>query len=292
MRVDLHAHSTYSDGRLTPEEIVRKAARLELSAIAVSDHDNCEGSIVAMRYSKKYGVRVIPAVEISTLYVGRILHLLGYFIDLRNPALNHTLRRLRKDRLSRALKIINKVNIRARKEGMSPVDPGEFLYWIGNKDPIMRGDVARFLFEKGFGKSGNDVFIRWLEPANVPVRGLSTERAIRLIHGAGGVAVLAHPHHESLGLGQFGAVLSRHRKILAHLAKHGLDGCETYIRIRQNRKEAVQYYRRAAKEFNLILTGGSDFHGTDWAPPLGGVRVPSIVLNALEYRRERYAGKS
>lgn len=288
MAVDLHTHSLLSDGRLTPQEVVRKAARLKLKAVAVSDHDTLSGAIDALKYGKKYGIEVIPAVEISTLYKGHILHILGYFVDLRSRSLNNVLEKLRRDRTSRAMHILGRVNVLAKKRGMHPVDQQEFRRWIGNKDPIMRGDIAGFLFKKGFGKSAYEVFIEWLEETNSPVRGLSAKEAIAHIHKAGGVAVLAHPHHESLGLRAFTLKLSQHLKVIVSLARQGLDGCEVYVRKRRETERFVQYYLRVIKKLSLIPTGGSDFHGTSWSPELGSVFVPDSALAELKVRKSKY----
>ncbi|MBI2551778.1 PHP domain-containing protein [Candidatus Uhrbacteria bacterium] len=289
MAIDLHIHSNHSDGRLTPRQLVAKAARLGLKAIAVADHDTCSGAREAARYAKQFKIRVIPAVEVSAIHQSKVIHILGYFVNTRSRALVAKLDALRRDRISRAVKIIKRVNVLAKKRGRPAVDPKEFLEWAGKKEMIMRGDLAWFLFHKGFGKSPNDVFLNWLESTNIPVRGLSVREAIRAIHGAGGVAVLAHPNSASLGLRRFSQRIRDHQAIIAAFARYGLDGLE--VKTPRTAKSVAAYYRKVADRLKIIPTAGSDFHGPHipGARVLGAARAPDATYDELKKRSERYA---
>ena len=289
MAIDLHVHSNHSDGRLTPKQLVAKAARLGLTAIAVADHDTCSGAREAARYGRQFKIRIVPAVEVSAIHQGKVIHILGYFVNTRNRAFAAKLNALRRDRVSRAVRIIKRVNILAKKRGRPAVDPKEFLEWIGTKEMIMRGDIAGFLLRKGFGKSQNEVFLNWLESTNIPVRGLSVGEAIRLIHAAGGAAVLAHPNSVSLGLRGFSKRLGDHQVIIAAFARDGLDGLE--VKTPRTAKAVAAHYRKVADRLKIIPTAGSDFHGPHipGARVLGAARAPDAIYDELKKRSDRHA---
>lgn len=284
MSVDLHLHSIYSDGYFKPAEVVRKAARAKLKAVALTDHDTCRGVPEALRAGNSYGIRVIPAVELSTVYRGKVLHILGLGIDMANARLNKKLKELKRARMSRAIRLLKRVSAAAKKKGIDPVDTKEFVRWVGDKEMIMRGDIAKFLVHKGFGRTAHQVFRAWLEDTNVPVRGLSVRDAIALIHGAGGAAILAHPKSSKLSLRALTPSLREQGRIMKVFADCGLDGCEA-ISIK-GAPQIKRYYLKLMRKLGMIATGGSDFHGPHipGADTLGYPRIPERVLKELDKR--------
>ena len=267
-RFDLHVHSTVSDGLYAPREVVRLAAVAGLGTIALTDHDAVEGIDEALAAGDRYGVRVIPGVEIST-YAGEVeLHVLGYLVRHTDPILRATLTRYREARLERARAML------ARLEALGLPLSWERVRELAGPGSIGRPHIARALLEEGHVHSVAEAFDRLLnpgKPAYVPREKATPGEAIRLIHGAGGLAALAHPW-----------AVAGH---VADLAREGLDGLEVYY---SGYGPQVSHYLRAlAREQGLICTGGSDFHGASREENrLGGVDIPQACLDGL-YRRHR-----
>ena len=246
-RIDLHVHTTASDSTASPAEAVRLAKEAGLSAIAITDHDTVSGYAEAAEAGKKYGVEVVPGIEISTKY-GRAVHILGYYIDPDSDKLAPVLEWVVRDRDERNRKMAELM----AADGL-PVSYEEMHRRFGAV--IGRPHFAEVLVELGLAKDIRDAFDRYVEKGQkyyLPRNFLSIERSIEIIREAGGVPVLAHPFQYQLddaGL----------RELIEHCMESGLQGME--CRYSGYSVEQSKYLGRLAEEYGLIKTGGSDFHG-------------------------------
>lgn len=273
-RVDLHCHTNVSDGTLTPTQLVELAARKGLAAIAITDHDVLGALPEAKLAGDRLGVEIVPGVELSTTHGGIAdLHLLGYFVDPDEPRLATRLATFRAVRAARKGRIIDKL----RELG---VDVREDE--LPDAESIGRPHIARLLVEKGIVKSIQEAFDVYLaegKPANVPKARIEAAEAIALVHGAGGVAVLAHPGLVKDGLGLRAA---------SELVAAGLDGIE--VEHSKHDSDTRRRLRELCQKHGLVETGGSDFHGEN-KPDVdlgyghgGNVRVTTATLEALRAR--------
>lgn len=274
-RIDLHVHTTYSDGSETPEEILRKAEEVGLAAVAFTDHDTVEG--IRSLPEGSGPVEVIPGVELSVMEAEQTeIHILGYFVDTQQDEFLGALRRMADHRIQRGAGIVDKINGMLSRDGLQTLDFSVIRQEI--PDVVGRPHIARHLVTRGYVPSLEEAFSRYLVPCNLPKSPLTPEDGIKLIHRAGGMAVLAHPAKLQLPGGEpFDAFVGR-------LAESGLDGMEVYY-ARYSREE-TENLRRIAERWGLALTGGSDYHGANKAVELG---TPPLALALLEKLRERWA---
>ncbi len=279
--VDLHLHSIFSDGVMTPTELVVEAAAIGLRAIAVADHDNVDGIPEAMAAGEQFGVEVLTAVELSTLWEGLTdLHLLGYAFDHLSPVLHEALAGFRDFRAGRSERILANVNRRLLAEGRQPLAFSEVRRRAGGS--IGRPHLGQTLIAAGYVRNMDEAFNNYLVPCNEPKRFFPLDEAIRLIHKAGGCAVLAHPPF--IGVGD-----ERLPELLDEFIELGLDGLEAYCPGAGN--DGIDRYITIARRKGLIITGGSDFH----QPLKGGVVMGSgrgnlkIPYRCVEEIKERVA---
>lgn len=283
--IDLHVHSTESDGTLTPDEVVRAAGAAGLSAIALTDHDTSSGVAKAAETAASLGIELIAGIELSTEYPlpgsdrGKEVHIVGLFIDPDHPALLEKTREFRECRNLRNEKIVAAL----QKEGFS-ITMDELA--AANPDSVItRANIARFLYQTGQIKSVQKAFEKYIGDGCRCYVGrfkIAPTEAVELIHEAGGVAILAHPllyHLEP-------AVLQQ----LIDDTKHaGLDGIEAVYSTYTAADE--QYVKRLAGENGLLVSGGSDFHGAN-KPSIqigsgrGNLRIPYEILDDLRLRHE------
>lgn len=259
-RVDLHLHSTASDGRFSPEEVVRKSAEGGLTVIALTDHDTVDGIPAALESAKAFPqLKVIPGVEVNTDVDKGEIHILGYFINYTDIALKTALERLRGSRVIRAQKMIAKL----KNLGL-PIE-FERVKELAGSGSMGRPHLALAMLEKGYITSVKDAFnkyIGWGGPAYVKREKITPTEAVELILRAGGLPVLAHPF-----------TFSDPEKIVFELQEKGLVGVEAHYNAYTS--EEVKVLIGLARRYHLITTGGSDFHGLDAAEtPIGGVEVP------------------
>ena len=246
-RIDLHVHTTASDGTVSPAGAVKLAHETGLAAIAITDHDTVSGYAEAAEAGEKYGVEVVPGIEISTKY-GRAVHILGYYIDPNTEKIAPVLDWVVHDRDERNRKMAELM----AADGL-PVSYEEMHRRFGAV--IGRPHFAEVLVELGLAKDVRDAFDRYVEKGQkyyLPRNFLSIERSIEIICQAGGVAVLAHPFQYKLddaGL----------RELIEHCMESGLRGME--CRYSGYSREQCKYLGHLAEEYGLIKTGGSDFHG-------------------------------
>nr|HID60197.1 phosphatase [Desulfobacterales bacterium] len=247
--VDLHIHSNASDGTFSPLEILELARNAGLKAISITDHDTIEGSRCACEASFPQ-IEVLSGVEISTSFTPGTLHILGYLISLDHPVLDNTLKVLQNARKDRNPKIIQ----RLRELGIDITY--EEVLRVADGGQVGRPHIAHVLVKKGVVSDINEAFDRYLNtrgPAYVEKFRLSPTKAIQLILEAGGIPVLAHPFTLEI---EEEKTLDR---VVYDLVQEGLKGIEVYYSDHKS-KHTLQYLR-LAKRYDLLITGGTDFHG-------------------------------
>ncbi len=255
IRCDFHVHSTFSDGTLTPSEIVERAEHAGVGCLALTDHDEVAGIAEASRRGDELGLEVIPGIELSVTEDGhrRQMHILGLGIDPDHGELRECVTRLGRERERRGARILELLRQLGVELSVARLEE------IAGPGSVGRPHVARALVEAGVCADVDEAFARFLRrgrPAYVPHPGLTSERAIALIHAAGGIASLAHPPL-SVGVDGPGGLES----FVEPLVGHGLDGLEVWHPSQQARQS--RRIGRLARRWGLVPTGGSDFHGAD-----------------------------
>ena len=271
-KIDLHVHSTTSDGILTPSEVVRLALERGLNVIALTDHDTLGGVAEAQQAATGTELKVIPGVEINSEGEWGALHFLGYYVDPENGPLREKLQAMLDARLSRARKMIRRLG----ELGM-PLDWDEVRTLAGGKS-IGRPHVARALVNRGYVETTQEAFESFIArdgPAYIPRPRLGPPEVIQAIVGAGGVPVLAHPAHSGP------AAVER----VPEFVSYGLRGVEVYYP--DHSPQDVEKLLGLCREHDLIATGGSDFHGPgiEEGAPLGSVYVPPGCVERLREGR-------
>lgn len=277
--IDLHTHSTYSDGTDTPEELIRAANEKGLSALALTDHDTVAGVPEFLHAGANHsGLLTIPGVEISTLYFRREIHILGLFIDHTNAKLQDFLNDIQAKRQRR-----NEL-MAAKLTSLGYETDIETVRELAKGEIVGRPHFASHLMENYDFEDFQDIFDKLLKrgaPAFVPRSLPSPLKAIEMIHNAGGLAVWAHPIYRK------SKERSWCRKILKELVPAGLDAIEAYYT--QFNEQQTRIIRELAAEFNIALAGGSDYHGSHH-PDIslgigyGELHVPADILPELQRR--------
>jgi 3',5'-nucleoside bisphosphate phosphatase len=242
---DLHMHTTASDGDYSPEDLVRKAQQSGLKTIAITDHDTLAGLASAVKTGEELGIAVIRGIELSTKYKGKNVDILGYNVSAAD-GLQRIVREMKVEREKRAIRIIEKF----RELGMSITMEDVNKYSKG--DVVSRPHIAKAIVEKGYIQDVQTVFDLYLadgKPCSIDKMILTPQQAIDVIHDSGGQAVLAHP------------VLFRDDVLVEELLNFTFDGIEVWHR-KQNKADNDRY-KALAKQYNLLTTGGSDFHNDD-----------------------------
>ncbi len=242
-KADLHTHTIYSDGALTPKELLDLAKKKNLDIIGITDHDTIDGIDEAICYGNEIGIQVIPGLEISTDVEGQEVHLLGYFINHKDPELAKYLQFFRNERLERAKRILSKLE----KIGFS-VSLDE-VQKIANNSPICRPHIAKAMVDKGIVNNFHTAFNKYIgdtRPAAEKKIHVSPQSAIKIINDAGGLAFIAHPGKMK-------------ESILTNLINLGIDGIEVIHS--SHRKYQQKFYRGIVNQYCLLESGGSDFHG-------------------------------
>jgi hypothetical protein len=277
--IDLHTHSSYSDGSFSPGQLVQLAKDKGLRAIALTDHDTVAGLEEAIAAGQELGVEVVPGVEISAQYPPGTMHILGYYLRPSHPELLTALEKLQKARAARNPKIIE----RLRALGLE-ISWTEVLKLSGGQ--VGRPHIAQVLLHRGYVSSINEAFSRYLKKgaiAYVEKFRFPPDEAIAMIRNAGGLAALAHPF--TLGVGNPQELAS----LVRELQTMGLEGMEVFYP--EHSEEMTAVYQDIAKGLGLLYTGGSDFHGDlKNGSDLGvGVETPNLdyaLLQAIKKRLE------
>jgi len=281
--IDLHTHSTASDGSYSPAEVVRLAKEGGLAAMALTDHDTVDGLPEAMAAGEEFGVEVIPGVEISAQFPGGTMHILGLFVEYHNGRLDQRLAVLKQARIDRNPRIIAKLNALGIPITMARVDR------ISGGGQVGRPHIARALMEAGYVQDLQEAFdkyLGWHRPAYVSKFRFPPDQALAMIREAQGIPVLAHPF--TLGLGSASAL----KNLVIELKGLGLAGLEVYYSEHTPEQEAL--YLKLARELDLQISGGSDFHGLN-KPEITLGSMPSqdkLTYNLVEalkaWRRREY----
>jgi len=276
--IDLHIHSNYSDGAFTPQELVRHASEAGLVAIAIADHDSVAGVGEGISAGMLCNIDVIPAVELSVQFKSwQDVHLLGYGIDLTDSMFLEKLNGFRDRREHRNIDILGRVNVMLAEENRAAIELSQVLEFA--RDAIGRPHIARALLERGYACTVEDAFRRYLVPCNVPKCYWPIDDAIKEIRRIGGVAVLAHPTTVSADRQEL-------RDIIIEISDMGLDGIEVFNNMAQ--ADEMEFLRRLADDAELLVTGGSDFHGIEEGLEMGkgrgGIRFSDALLAPLRKR--------
>lgn len=271
-RIDLHTHTTASDGQDTPAELVNFAVQQGVSVLGVTDHDTVDAITELQSHTDTAGITLVPGVELSTTVDFAEVHVLGYFVDINDPDFTGALDALSKNRLDRIIRIIEKV----RALGYD-ID-GDAIVAQAEYGSIGRPHVARALMAIGAVKDVNEAFDRFLmagRPGYIPRDPFSPEDAVRLLVSNNAVPVLAHPFSTRDIEGT-----------VKRLVPEGLKGLETYYA--EYSPEQHQHIREIADAWELIPTGGSDYHGVGFRSGrvLGSAPVPQEVVERLFAARE------
>jgi predicted metal-dependent phosphoesterase TrpH len=265
--VDLHTHTTASDGTLAPRELVRAAVRRGVRVLAVTDHDSTEGLAEARDEATRHRpLTIVPGLELNCDVPGAEVHVLGYEMDYEVAWFQAFLREQRAERVER----VHRITARLAELGM-PIDPAD-VFALVKEGSAGRPHIARVMVQRGYVGSVREAFDRWLHangPANVPRRRLTPLDAIAVIRRAGGVPVFAHPG------------LAGRDELLPDMIAAGLMGIEVYYA--EHSAAQTAHYQALCRTSELIATGGSDYHGerSGRTNPLGHPPVPMRVYDEL-----------
>ncbi len=271
MKCDLHIHTYFSDGKYSPEKVVKFAYDVGLSHIAITDHDTVCGVEEGIISGKKLGVEVIPGIEFSSVFEGHDVHILGYFIEYTSKKVKDFLSDLKQKRESRARLMVEKLN------DMGYSIDFERVKEIAQDGALGRPHIARALYEKGYTATQEEAFYGLIgneDPAYVPKYEISVKDAINFLKDSGAVVVLAHPG------------LLPDRDFALRVLRHEFDGVEVYHP--KHSEGDIEFFHDYALKHNLIITGGSDFHWYTSDVRVGVMEFEcSKTINALyEKRRE------
>lgn len=273
--IDLHVHSNASDGSLTPTEVADEAMRMGLSAIALTDHDTIDGIPEILEYTKDKPLEVVPGIELSCYYNNREVHILGFYMDYTNPALNEELSELKKAREGRNLKMVELM----QADGL-PVTMEKLLH--GNPDSVItRAHFARVLVEEGVCKDKEAAFKKYIGIGckyYLPKPQVTCETAMRILTTYSKGAFLAHPLLYHLGYAQI-------EELLTYLKSLGLKGVEAYHS--SNNAYESDKLRSMALKLDLGISGGSDFHGAvkpniQMGKGRGGMKISMHILDEIK----------
>ncbi len=263
---DLHLHTIFSDGTYTPQELISASVRCGLSAVAVVDHDTILGIEPAIKIAKTGNIEVLAGVELSAEYDSQEVHILGYLIDYKKEKLIDKLEFLKKNRIERIYKIVDKL------KNMGVALEAESVFDIAREGTVGRLHVARAMVKAGLISSIAEAFRKYIGdkgPAYVCNFRFSPSEAIKLIKEAGGIPVLAHPY------------TLNNDELISKFVDCGLMGLEVYYS--EHSQGMINLYLALAREYNLLVTGGSDCHGN--AKPeakIGSVKIPYELVEKLK----------
>lgn len=273
--IDFHTHSTYSDGTYSPKELLQYSKKKNLKAIALTDHDTVNGINEALKYSKVYNIELVQGIEISSEYKNKEIHILGLFIKSDCELLLEELKALRERRKKRNIYMIEKLN------NLGINITYEELKNISHNELITRAHFARLIVEKGYAKTNKDCFDKYLndgKPAYVKKELFTLEKTLSLIISSGGKPILAHPLLYNYNQNEL-------KELIKYLALNGLVGIECYYST--HNLDETNMLINTAYEFDLKISGGSDFHGDnkpeiDLGNGFGNLKIPYDLLEKLK----------
>jgi len=280
VKLDLHVHSTFSDGSYTPEQVVDTAIGLGISAISITDHDNVLSYEVAKTYAQQLAaqgknIEIIPGVEINTIWENNEIHILGYYMDFKSKSFQDLIKYQQHARVDQTVKILENLK---KKAGID-IDFGKIKNLVADGGSIGRPHIAKAIVQSGGTLNILDAYNKYINnesPVYVKRKTVSPHEAVEVIYESGGVPVLAHP-----------CDLESAEELIKDLMNYGLRGVEAYHR--KHSPAMVEYYSSIAERLGLIVTGGSDFHGPGYNNQIimGKNFVPAWVLDELKKEKSR-----
>jgi hypothetical protein len=271
MFADLHLHTSFSDGTYSPEQLAMEGKRFNLGVLSLTDHDTMEGCPRMAVACASHGIEFVPGSELTAEQDDYELHLLGYYLDIHCEKLTKALAEFQTARQDRIREMVERI-----KQLGVPIE-AEDVFRIANCQSPGRPHVGRVLVEKGVCKTMDEAFDRFLKKGRagwVPKFRISAPDAIKLIHEAGGVAVMAHPG------------LNRSDDMIPELVEAGMDGIECFHT--KHSTSVSEHYLQMAQQKDLLITGGSDCHGMNKGKPLiGSIRLPYSNVVKLRQRAEQ-----
>lgn len=273
--IDMHTHTTYSDGTLNPKQLIDLAKTNKLRAIAITDHDTINALDECFMYGYKEGIEVIAGIELNSYYNNIEIHLLGYFFDYNGQFFKNNIKKFEDIRYNRNVELINKIN----SIGID-IDDIENIFKSTPLNKITRMHFARLIFEKGFTNSIKESFDKYLNPGKIAYVGrdaLDFVECIDFLKKSGGVCSIAHPY-------SYGLITEEVIIMIRKLAENGLDAIEAIYSSHTIEQEKTLI--NLSKEIGLKITGGSDFHG-DNKPGInigfgyGNLKIPYKIMENL-----------
>lgn len=246
MKIDLHIHTSYSDGMFSPEKIVDSAKDVGLGAIAITDHDNVLSYGIANNYAQQNGIELIPGVEVNTLYKGYEVHILGYFMDINNADFQKLIKTQQQARIKQTKEILSLLK---KKAGIT-ISFESIKKLVAEGGSIGRPHIARAISLASGNLSMLDAYAKYInDQSNVYVqrKTVTPHDAVEVIYDAGGIPVFAHPYDVDIA-----------ESLTKELMNFGLRGLEAYHR--KHSPAIIEYFSTIAEKYGLIVTGGSDFH--------------------------------
>lgn len=253
MKVDLHIHTSYSDGAFSPEKIVDTALDVGLEAIAITDHDNVLSHKIALDYAKDKSIKILPGVEINTIYKGYEVHILGYFMDLEDNDFQKLIKTQQQARVKQTKEIITLLSKRA---GIK-ITLDSIVSQVAPGGSIGRPHIAKAITNAGGTSSSIEAYNKYInDNSNVYVqrKTVTPFEAVEVIYEAGGIPVFAHPYDVDIA-----------DQLIKEMMNFGLRGIEAYHR--KHSPAIIEYFSTLAEKYGLIITGGSDFHAPN---PMNG----------------------
>ena len=267
---DLHLHTLFSDGTSSPDELIEEAQKEGIDCLSIADHDTVMGIEPALEYARKKGAEILSGIELTAEYNNQEIHILGYLIDHKAQFLREKLEVLRQNRIERIYKITDK--LKAMGFSLAP----DKVFALADNATVGRMHVARAMVSEGIVASPAEAFARFIgDKGRAYVCGfrLSPGEAIGLIRKAGGLSVLAHPY-------------TVRDELAMRLIELGLDGLEVYYP--EHNPTTTAFYLDFARRHNLLVTGGSDYHGL--AKPevrIGSAKIPYDLVENLKQAKEK-----
>jgi len=279
VKIDLHIHTTYSDGTFYPEQVVDTAVDCGLDAIAITDHDNILAYDIAINYVKANDkkLEIIPGVEINTLYKGNEVHILGYFMDFENSDFQNLLKVQQQARVKQTKEMI----VLLKKKAGINIKYEDIKKLVAPQGSIGRPHIARAITSAGGTSSVIEAYAKYINdasPVYIQRKTVSPHEAVEVIYDAGGIPVFAHPID----------VDTIFEKLATELISYGLRGVEAYHR--KHSPAVVEYFSSMAEKMGLIITGGSDFHtpsANHGNILMGKNLVPSWVYDELVKEKKK-----
>ncbi len=269
---DLHIHTFFSDGSLSPRDVLEGGSRAGLTCLSICDHDTVDGVLEALPLAEDYHLEVIPGIELSSSWDGRDIHILGYFLDVADPAFQKGLSVIREKRIHRMARMID----RLRENGITELTVNEVLKEVRSRN-VGRPHLARVLVKKGKCATVKEAFDRYIGddgPAYVCYPMQTPFEAIAMIRSGGGIAVMAHP------------MVTRRDDMIPSLVDSGLEGIEVFYP--NVARPVTEFYRDLAGRYGLLMTGGSDAHGEYKRNTfIGKAKIPYELIEKMKERLDQ-----